>query len=478
MIFVIHVIRDFMLFLGISLLDDDMSDFFTVMTMEECIRDGQELLRKEPNANIEIAGSRSDYMAEGIFEGTNRTYSGTHILCAGLRGRNTKSTNSLKPMNIRSELCYVKYNKTLANYVDMDRELNQTSEKTERLINSLYTRFCTFNEKSEKLVSVKVVERSDQCNFHMFSSQLALGNDEGLFGRNGVYIAIIMASIGIVGNVLSLSVYLSRGYQHKQSVYFAAKSIFEILSLICTIISLSLFFIGNDIIIDYVYPIFYQFSLFGRNWITVVIGIEKCIAVLAPFYARAHLRRSLAIKLSLIMLVAAILFTISDFLTIHFISDLAKIMNVDYLFIGGEVKMPIYSVAISFLLPWIIVLSCSVVTVLGIRSFRKKRAKLRNPGNQEGENQTQPDNSDLILPVLLCLVSFLVFSVPVVMHATLTALSSTLDKIFLSHKIIEILGVLIIFFNIIGFSMDFYLSIAVQQEFRNRLKANFGGAVE
>ncbi len=58
------------------------------------------------------------------------------------------------------------------------------------------------------------------------------------------------------------------------------------------------------------------------------------------------------------------------------------------------------------------------------------------------------------------------------MHAVLTALTSTLETLFLSLDIIEDLNLVILFFNIFGFSMDFYLSIAAQQEFRDKLKEN------
>ncbi len=443
------------------------------MTMEECIKKGQQLLRRDPDAHVEVAGS--DDMAQQIFEGTNRTHSNRHILCAGVRTKGIQIVDSTRPMDIRTELCYVKHNQTLVNFIESDKELNQRSEKTERLINSMFTDSCQFDKKSERLVSIKVVESPERCNVHALSLKVSRGNagmEHLSKARPAIYVAIVLTTIGFFGNCLSLSVYLHPGYQHKQSVYFMAKGLCEMLSLICTVMHVSQFLLSNDIMTHYVHPLLYQFAVFCRNWITTVIGVEKCLAVWAPFMARAYFGRGLSIKLSLGTISLAVLFTCGDFLAKYFVSDLDKLINIDYLFVGGEVRMAIFSVIICTLLPWTIVLLCSVVTVLGIRSFRKKRAELTNRATQSGENQQQNDNNDLILPVLLCLFSFLVFSTPVVMHAVLTALTSTLETIFISLDIIEDLNLVVVFFNIFGFSMDFYLSIAAQQEFRDKLKEN------
>ena len=461
-------------FLGLSLLDEDVSDFFTVMTMEECIREGQQLLRKDPDANLEVVGSED--MAEQIYKGTNRTQRNSHILCAGLRSKGLQIADSPKPMNIRSQLCYVGYNQTLADNSEIKRELNERNEKTERLIKSIFIGSCPFDEKSERLVSLKVVESPDQCNIHDLSLKISMGSQGmEILGKSkpAIYVAIVLATFGFFGNLLSCSVYLSPGYHHKQIVYFMAKVLCEMLALICTVIYVSLLLSPNDIMTGYVYPILYQFAMFARNWITVVIGVEKCVAVWAPFMARAYFGRGLSIKVSLAIITIAVLFTSADFLTKYFASDLAKFINIDYLFIGGEVKLAILCAIFCTLLPWTIVLLCSVVTVLGIRSSRKKRAELTNRAHQSGENQQQNDNNDLILPVLLSMFSFIVFSIPVVMHAVLTALTSTLETLFLSLGIIENLKLVVIFFNIIGFSMDFYLLFAAQTEFRAKLKENF-----
>ncbi len=351
------------------------------MTMEECIREGQQLLRRDPNAHQEVVGSND--MADQIFEGTNGTHSNNHILCAEVRTKGIQIVDSTRPMDIRTELCYVKHNQTLVNSIENDMELSQRSEKTERLINSIFTGSCQFDKKSERLVSVKVVESPEQCNVHTLLSKKTRGNagmEHLSKSRPAIYAAIVLSTIGIFGNGLSLSVYLNPGYQHKQSVYFMAKGLCEILSLICTVMYVSLFLLSNDIMTHYVHPLLYQFAVFCRNWITMVIGVEKCLAVWAPFMARAYFGRGLSIKFSLATISAAVLFTCADFLTKYFASDLDKLINIDYLFIGGQVKMAILSVIICTLLPWTIVLLCSVVTVLGI-IIQEEASKTDKQGN-------------------------------------------------------------------------------------------------
>ncbi len=383
-------------------------------------------------------------------------------------------TTGLKPRNIRRDICYVRYNETLANYVPLDRESNETSERAEtELMKAIYSSSCSFDEQSENLVALMLVEETDQCQFGTLSSRVARQEKgTGHIGSIGAYIAIILTTGGIAGNTISLSILLSTEYQKRHSVYSVAKGLSEIMLLLCTILQLSLFFSGNAnaVITDYLHPVFYQFALFSRSWITVVIGIEKCIAVWAPFYARAHLGRGMEIKMAFIIVAISISFTVGDFLTKYFMSELNSVIDIDNLFIGNEVKIAIYSVAISFFLPWIIVDICSVLGVLGVRSIRKKRYRLTRQTSKTGNDKAKDDNNDLVLPVLLNLLSFLVCCFPCIMYATFLVASATLENTFLTYEIIGITGIVSIFFNIIGFSMDFYLSLARQPEFRQLLK--------
>ncbi len=130
--------------------------------------------------------------------------------------------------------------------------------------------------------------------------------------------------------------------------------------------------------------------------------------------------------------------------------------------------MAISTVVISFLLPWAITLICSVIAVLGVKSQRKKRAKLTNNITQRGTGQVE----NLALPVFLCIFSFLICSIPVVMHTVQITVSTKLTHMFLSVKVIAISGVVASFFNIVGFSLDFYLSLATRPDFRKQVKAN------
>ncbi len=460
----------YILHLGLSFQDDDISEFITLMTTDECIKHGQKILQAEPNARIQVAGSKE--AEDKMFEGTNRTGGGMHILCAGHSMPDKLGTTSMIPTEIIGHMCYVMYNETLENYLAMDRDLNNPSEQTQTLLKEIYTSSCTFKQKSDKVVSVKLVEKEHQCYFDKLSKDMS----PILYSKMkdlAAYIAIVLGGLGILGNGIGLSVHFSTGCDKKQSVYFVTKGFSDSLLLACTIIqgSLTLETDPNLIIADYWHPILYQFSLFSRNWITVVIGLEKVLAVWAPFFARAHFGRGLEIKLSLITVGIASVFTAGDFLTRHFISYLARVIDIKYLLIGGEIKMPIYSVVIFSLLPWVIVVVCSVITVVGIKSSRKKRARLTNQeGNDQVDNNTH-DNGDLIL----CLLAFIISNVPVVIYAVLLTIGNTLENailVILRGKTTVIMGMVYLFFNLIGYSMDFYVSLAAREGFREQLKAN------
>ncbi len=467
------------LYSGISFRDEDISEFFTLMTPDECIKNGQQVLLEDPNTKIQVEGSKE--AEDQIFSGTNKTARGMHILCAGLSTNIVQGTTGLIGMEIKTDVCYVKYNKTLANYLAMDGDLNNPSEKTERIINEIYKRSCTFNKKSDRLVSVKVVEQDHHCYFQDLSSEASYKKVTDIVG----YIAITLASLGIVGNGVRLSVHLSTRCDKKQSVYFVTKGLSETFLLVCIILQVSCIFITDSTTVttDYLHPILYQFSLFSRNWITVIIGIEKCLVVWAPFFARAHFTRGLEIKLSLITVGIAAIFTAIDFLTKHFISYLTSIIDTDNLFIGGEIKMPIYSVVIHSLLPWVIVVISSVVAALGIRLSRKKRDELRNrstikrakPSIRMGKESKEPeenDNGNPTAPVLLCLLAFIVSSVPVVVYVISINIGDTVVEVFLSYKATLVIGMVSVFFAIIGYSMDFYVLLAGRAEFREQLKEN------
>ncbi len=318
-----------MLFPGISLTDDDLAEFIVIMTRDECIKQGQQLLQENPDAQLTVGGDKE---AENkIYEATNKTKRGNHILCAGLRAKDTPVTkeNFQKLPEVKSDLCYVIHNDTLANYIAMDGGLKEPSETTQGLIKAIYKSSCLFNEQLDKLVSVKVVEHTDQCHFQ----SLAFEGEDREIDTTYItsilfYIAVILASVGIIGNAVSLSVHLRRKCQNRQSVYLATKGLSEIFLLACMIAQVSIFYVGDviHIITMYLYPILFQLSMFSRNWIMVVIGIEKCLAVWAPFFTRAHLGRGLEIKFSLGTVFAAVLFTTCDFLIKHFRSDLMNII--------------------------------------------------------------------------------------------------------------------------------------------------------
>ncbi len=156
---------------GLSFRDDEISEFFTLMTIDECIKHGQKVLREEPNAQIQVAGSKE--VEDKILEGTNRTGGGMHILCARLSMPAVVGTAGMVPSKIKSNLCYVKYNETLANNLAMDGDMSNPSEQTQKLMKEIYTSSCTFNKKIDKVVSVKLIEQENQCYFPLLSKGMS-----------------------------------------------------------------------------------------------------------------------------------------------------------------------------------------------------------------------------------------------------------------------------------------------------------------
>ncbi len=124
------------LYTDISLGDDDITEFFTLMTPDECIKNGQQIVR-ENKLDVQVEGSEK--AEEKMFEGTNRTAKRMHIICAGLSTHNVHSTTALVPVTITTNVCYVRHNQTLTDYLEMDGDLKNPSENTKELLKTIYT---------------------------------------------------------------------------------------------------------------------------------------------------------------------------------------------------------------------------------------------------------------------------------------------------------------------------------------------------
>ncbi len=115
--------------------------------------------------------------------------------------------------------------------------------------------------------------------------------------------------------------------------------------------------------------------------------------------------------------------------------------------------------------------SLCIVTAIGICASSRKRAEMTN---QQGTGQHQGSGSSppVSKMVLVCLVSFMIWSCPLVFNVSISIASrfgmGGLDFV----KYYEILIIVQLYFNIIGSSLDFYLMLFTRPEFRSQIKTN------
>ncbi len=371
----------------------------------------------------------------------------------------------------------------------MNGAVNEINKESEKLIEEIYRESwqCAFDPESNTLISVKLVKSTDQCQIHTLFMRFRQMTK--ILNLKIIYSSFVIASLGLIGNTFALSVYGSREYQKKQhiSVYMLVKTAFEQLEYINLILFLDSIkkvdidarsndgnYNGNyDTTLRYVIPIAFQLSVIGRSWTSAILSIERFLAVWAPFWTRLHLGRPLAIKLSFAIITASIIFTTIDFLLSEFNVQIGNI-EINGMFIGGGYKLAIFGLIFSFLLPWLIVLFCTILTSIGMRLSRNKRlAMIRSQINQaRGQSSMQHNSRDSILVrmVVLSLVSFLISSVPFVGEATIHIIGSSIESLLVSYKTIEIIGIVEIYFLLISYGLDFYFALFTRSEFRAQLK--------
>ncbi len=442
--------------------DDDMKGFLTIMTVEECIKMTREILNNDPLA-LHVANTQ--HIDDAIREGLNKTRAPGHLLCAQLEGNDG---------DMMVEVCSVIYNHTLASNIETYYELHGNKEFHGTIVKEIYENSCSYDRNRHKLVEVKVVSSVQQCAIFNLALKPTL-----IFQPRVLIPAIVLACFCAVTNILAMTVYLSTDYQRSYhiSVYFLVKALFDELFLIIMVIFLlgllkpGIFY---WVLRDIIYIVVVKLSYVGHNWISAVLSIERSIAVLAPMFARAHFGRCLSIKVSIGTAVASVLIVTADTLIIHFKTALANIFSVDDLFMGGEIKMAFHFLILAFLLPWIIVLVCTILTAIAIKISSIRRARLTNStssGPHTQQSETQNTNTAVFKMGLICLIAFLITGAPFISAIIIVIVGSTPVKMLGSSLGIEIYSVFSLFFTIICFSLDFFLML-LQVEFRRQLKRN------
>ena len=443
---------------GISPEDDDMQGFLIVVPMAQCIQTMRSNLKEDPQMQVVTNNAEIE---ERIFENMTRS---NHYLCAAYQ---------IIGSNVVSDLCMVKYNKTLDASLKADQEVKQRSRKTEKLIHEIYNKSCYPDPSlSGHQVSIEVVESYAQCKSQVLSLQIFFSK---ITTTDVVkYTGIIIAVIGISGNLVGILGFIGSDYQstHKTCIYFVVKMVFETLQLIISIwFNLSL--MGNKFNLSlmgnketkywetFAYRVTRQLAATGKNWFSVIIGFEQCLAVIFPFFAREYLRKSVAQKVTTVTIILCVVSTLVDTTVYYFASHNVKDYNI-----------VLHTIIITTFLPWTMALICSVVTVIGFKLARKRRQEQLAAANAAQNQQSSANDNNYLLEriIFFSIITFMISNLPLVCEYVLLIMS---QKRAISDRLFDVIVLVSYYFILIGDSISFYLFLVSLQEFRAQLKKHF-----
>ncbi len=438
---------------------------------EQCVQSNREELREDPQRIIVTNNGKQE---EKIYENMNKTH---HYLCAEYGAVGS---------HVVSSLCVVPYDERLESLLKQEQPLNGTNHNRDKLIYDIFDRFCEM-ESDQYSVSVQLVESYDQCQSHVQLLQVIFSS----VGKTKIVVisGIVVAAVGIVGNVVALSIFLGRDYQksHKTCVYFAAKTVFETLHLVFSMwYNLSLMYVYDRGNLEsekfwegMAHGVVKMFVTVGRNWMVAVISIEQCLAVRKPFVARQYLRKSIAIKVNAIVVIVSILYTAIDVMVQYFMSDRIDVYDSKLQFIGEEARIIVHAIVMSNFLPWTVTLVCTFLTAIGLKKAKQKRTAMQShTTNVQNRHQNSGLENDFLLTriILFSLVSVIIANVPIIIEYVLLIFSG-MKMILILGEAVDIIILVAFFFHLLGNSIDFYLFLASIEEFRGQLRKNFQSVI-
>ena len=308
-------------------------------------------------------------------------------------------------------------------------------------------------------------------------------------------IVYIVAGIGLVGNLLCISVFCRPSYiaTYRISYYCIARSFSDCLMLIFCIISIYAhdFEFGHkkdgdetyqstDPIEDYLWILQCVFVFAGfmvseicSALCTLAISIERLISVAFPLKAKVYLTHRIARRATFGVVCASVLIPLVFFLATYlpkgidfgeecfnFISDQR---SEEFLYFTS-----IWT-GIVILLPWLSILIVTAITLSKLGQASRRRQEMTSANNQNAA-QNDPNRRTKVMSLVLAL-GFLVALIPEIINNFVAILqaSNLLGNMYLA---VQFYNVFIILLAVKG-SMAFFLCFATNAEFRQKILRYF-----
>jgi hypothetical protein len=220
-----------------------------------------------------------------------------------------------------------------------------------------------------------------------------------------------LAIIGIIGNILAITVLRHRRMRSSTSCYLIAQAIFDILVLICSMLFFGLPVISMSYanLYPYLHPYAYPAALTaqtGTIYTTVAFTVERYVAVCRPLQASKMCTPKRAIKVILLVTVCSILYNVPRMLEYrhsYYINPETNATVVSYettSFGSDPIFQKVYLsymyVPVIFLIPFLILSVLNIFLVLAVKKSQRTRAEMNA--------RTARENNLTIMVIVVVLV--------------------------------------------------------------------------
>ncbi len=340
-------------------------------------------------------------------------------------------------------------------------------------------------EQQEVFIKIHLVTYPGECKntFDRIVNKVAM-KTRGVREKLRI-VGYIIAGIGLIGNLLCISVFCRPSYiaTHRVSYYCLARSCSDNLMLIFCIISLYYYALefsfkaGFDEVLESInedkdYLVILQCAFVFAGFmtseissalLTLAISVERLISVVFPLKSKTYLTRQLARRVTFGVICISVLVPLVCFLAINvpvpvdFGSECLK-FNKDPTSAEFLYFTIIWTVVV-VLLPWITILVVTAITLWKLREASKRRQQMTSATSAA---QNDPHRTTKLMSLVIAF-SFIITLIPeIIINAFAILQASNLSQFYAAVHLNSVIIVLLAAKS----SLSFFLCIATNERFR------------
>ncbi len=411
---------------GIQLSDPDITEIIRVLPEEECIEDIIE--KKDALDSGEDYALQTD-LADEKLAGLNISDS---VLCATIYS----DTNSEERKLLHTDVCFSSNtDPRIVTFSKKQRLGEQPTESDKTDLVYAYFERCDSKYRSryeEEKVTVEMLVVTFPGECHNAKAVKSKENDIVKYKHFRQYfqiVAYVLASLGLLGNLISLIVCCTPSFIADQhiSIYVIARCIYDTFMLIYCIVRMA--DKGDDLsvlnvthvdgqefgIVAYLQCIsvfiFFMTSKLGTVLLTLVISIERYIAVQIPFKAKLYLNHRIAKFILIGVVCMTIVIPLIIFIPLYFTSGFGSAC-IGFSTNPSERQTLYFTLlwtGLVIVIPWLCVLVFTSLTLWKLKQASLARSQMTSSATIVSQNDPLKKTR---LMALIMSVTFLVALIP------------------------------------------------------------------